>query len=289
MTKKKLSKVALAMKKQSVTSKQYTDLMIDASKLHKYEKGTPNTGFLKTIILSAAKTQAAAEADANRIEIDIPKDFLVKKNGSKLLTVAAGTGANEGKLMVVAENSVALDAAEQYEAPATVTAAGQWIDLVINTKDGSETDDHLSINVNSLVDVYTNGNGLNLDNKVFSIKLRMGANDAANSGLAFDANGALYISIGTGNGLSVDGNGLNLALAVASTKGVGGSAGAMSAEDKENLDNLVEDSDLSLVTDAEIASWYGFDITGTPEAGSDAEAVKNALAAVSDDSITDEE
>ena len=278
MAKKKLSKVELLLKKQSVLSKEYTDSKVDLAKLKKYEKGTANTGFLKTIILSAKSTQVEAEADANRIEIDIPKDFLVKKNGSKLLTVVAGTGANEGKLMVVAENSVTI--AESYEAPATVTAAGQWIDLVINTKDGSETDDHLSINVNSLVDIYTNGNGVNIDNKVISIKLRLGTGDVANSGLACDANGALYISIGTANGLSVDANGLNLALASASTNGVGGQNGAMSAVDKENLDNLVTDLNLDLLTDAELASWYGY--------ASDSEMVTTTLPAVSDDSITDE-
>lgn len=278
MAKKKLSEIELKLKKVGVLAKSYTDEKVDLAKLKKYEKGTPNTGFLKTVILSAKATQADAEADANRIEIDIPKDFLVKKNGSKLLTVVAGTGANEGKWMVVAENSTTI--ATPYEAPATVTAAGQWIDLVINTKDDSETDEHLSINVNSLVDIYTNGNGLSLDNKVFSIKLRLGTGDAANSGLAFDANGALHIAIGTANGLSIDANGLNLALAAPSTNGTGGQNGAMSAQDKENLDTLVVKLDISLLTDAELGSWFGY--------AADSEMVTTTLPAVSDDSITDE-
>lgn len=278
MAKKKLSEIELKLKKVGVLAKSYTDEKVDLAKLKKYEKGTPNTGFLKTVILSAKATQAEAEADANRIEIDIPKDFLVKKNGSKLLTVVAGTGANEGKWMVVAENSTTI--ATPYEAPATVTAAGQWIDLVINTKDDSETDEHLSINVNSLVDIYTNGNGLSLDNKVFSIKLRLGTGDAANSGLAFDANGALHIAIGTANGLSIDANGLNLALAAPSTNGTGGQNGAMSAQDKENLDTLVVKLDISLLTDAELGSWFGY--------AADSEMVTTTLPAVSDDSITDE-
>lgn len=276
--KKKLSEMELKLKKVGVLAKSYTDEKVDLAKLKKYEKGTPNAGFLKTVILSAKATQVEAEADANRIEIDIPKDFLVKKNGSKLLTVVAGTGANEGKWMVVAENSTTI--ATPYEAPATVTAAGQWIDLVINTKDDSETDEHLSINVNSLVDIYTNGNGLSLDNKVFSIKLRLGTGDAANSGLAFDANGALHIAIGTANGLSIDANGLNLALAAPSTNGTGGQNGAMSAQDKENLDTLVVKLDISLLTDAELGSWFGY--------AADSEMVTTTLPAVSDDSITDE-
>ena len=48
----------------------------------------------------------------------------------------------------------------------------------------------------------------------------------------------LCISNDNSNGLSVDSNGLGLSLATPSTNGVGGSAGAMSAEDKEKLDNL---------------------------------------------------
>jgi len=281
MAKKKHSAIGLVLKKISKTSKGYTDEQIDLSKLRRYEKGTANTGYLKTIILSSAKTQAAAEADANRIEIDIPKDFLVKKGKSHLLTVVAGTGDNEGKWMVTKVDSTAV--AEPYEAPSTVTGAGQWMDLVINTKDtenGSETDDHLSINVTELMDIYTNGDGLSLDNKVFSIKLKK-VDNADASGLEVSSDGlAIKIDSSNANGLSITAEGLKLALATPSTNGAGGSNGAMSAQDKENLDNLVEDMDLSLISDAEIGSWYGY--------AADSEMVTTTLPGVSDDSITDE-
>lgn len=276
MTKKKLTASEIRAKKQNLLAKQYAEFLVRDAKLNKYVKGTANTGYLQTIILSSAKTQALAESDANRIEIDIPKDFLVKSNKSHLLTVEAGTGANEGKWMVVKEDSAAVGT--PYEAPATVTGAGQWMDLVINTKDsaaGTETDEHLSVNITELVDVYTAGNGLQLNGKVFSIKLKQ-VNSTDASGLEATSDGlAIKIDANNANGLAITADGLKIALATSTT------AGAMSAADKKNLDQ-------ELMTDAEMASWYGFDITGTPEAGSDDAIVKALLEGVSDDSITDE-
>ena len=60
------------------------------------------------------------------------------------------------------------------------------------------------------------------------------------SGLEFNANGALQINVGSGlTGLHIGNSGeLDLALATPSVSGVGGSAGAMSAADKEKLNNL---------------------------------------------------
>jgi len=92
MAKKKLSELEVKIKKTGIVAKQYTDDKVTAAKLKKYEKGTANTGYLKTIILSTATTQQAAEADSSRIEIDIPKDLLLKS--SKLLTVVVGTAFN---------------------------------------------------------------------------------------------------------------------------------------------------------------------------------------------------
>ena len=97
---------------------------------------------------------------------------------------------------------------------------------------------------------------------------------ALNSSCVVDPNNA--------NGLDITAAGLKLALATQSA------AGAMSAEDKGNLDGLVEDMDMTLATDAEIASWMGYDITGTPAVGSEAAQIKAALEGVSSDSITDE-
>lgn len=93
----------------------------------------------------------------------------------------------------------------------------KYIDLTINVKEGTATANHLYLAVKDLVDPYTAGNGINISaqNEISVVV------DPANA-----------------NGLSVGAAGLALALAQASAEGVGGSAGAMSAADKEKLDNL---------------------------------------------------
>ena len=243
MSKKKLSALELKLKKLGVLAKSYTDAVAAAGSVNLIEKATANTGYLKTYILAKGVSTEAAVTNDNKIgEIDIPKDFLVKSG--KLLTVEAGTDDNLGKWMVTAENGTAVTA---YEAPTGVTAAGQWIDLTINSQGNDATADHVCINASQLVDIYTAGNGLDLTGGAFSIKL--GTNT---------------------NGLSVTVNGLELAAATTST------AGAMSAEDKAKLDNLY-----ALLSDAEIASWFGYAANST--------MVTTTLPAVSDDSITDEE
>lgn len=269
MTKKVLSENELKLKKIALAGKKYAEDLVNGAKLNKYEKGTANTGYLKTIILSTATTQQAAEADANRIEIDIPKEFFLK--GKKLLNVEAGTGDNEGKFMVTKEDNVAVT---PYEANSQVDAAGTWLDLIVNTADDDETAQHTLIDLTAFIDIYTNGNGLNLNNKVFSIKLKQVANADA-SGLEVSADG-LAIKLGTNtNGLSITANGLELALATTS------SAGAMSAADKVKLNKALTSDDIALLTDAEIGSWFGF--------AADSTMVTTTLPAVSSDSITDEE
>lgn len=271
----KLTELELALKKVALAGKKYSEDLVDASKLKKYEKGTPNTGYLKTIILSTADTLAGATSDANRIEIDIPKEFFLRSK--KLLTIEAGTGADEGKFMVVKEDNVAVQS--PYEADEQVDAAGTWLDLVVNTEDNSETAKHTLIDLTSFIDVYTNGDGIALNNKVFSIKLKMSGNDNV-SGLAFDGNGNLYLNIDSSNanGLAITAAGLKLALATPSTDGVGGSAGAMSAADKEKLDKALTEDDYAHLSDAEIASWYGYDST----------AAATILGSVSDDAVEEE-
>lgn len=98
-----------------------------------------------------------------------------------------------------------------------------------------------------------------------------------------DLNAITGIDSQNANGLSKSANGLQMAMATKSTNGAGGSAGAMSALDKENLDKV----DLGLISDAEIASWFGYDITGTPNG--DAATVKTVIESVGSDSITDEQ
>jgi hypothetical protein len=47
---------------------------------------------------------------------------------------------------------------------AGIKAGEPYLDFVVNTKDSAGTDEHISINVAGLVDVYTEGNGINISN-----------------------------------------------------------------------------------------------------------------------------
>ena len=129
----------------------------------------------------AASYEVKANGVAVGDPINIPKDYLVKS--ATLKTVIATDKAEGG----FAENDD------------TFALGDKYIDFVVNTKadgDGTaETDSHIRINVNDLIDVYTNGNGLNLSNGEFSIKL--------------DATGVA--------GLTVGANGLKLAEVTATT------------------------------------------------------------------------
>ena len=274
MGKLTLSALAVLIKKSVIGVIKYIDLKINANSVHIFEKASANNGYLKTYVVTTAASLAAVTALNTIGQIVIPNDFLL--NGSVQLTVVEGIGDNEGKFMVTEEDNVAVET--PYEANAQVNAAGSWLDLIVNTQAGDETAVHQLINLSKFIDVYSNGLGLNLSGKTFSIKL-----NATASGLYVDVDGLkILVDPNNANGLDITAAGLKLALATQSA------AGAMSAEDKGNLDGLVEDMDMTLATDAEIASWLGYDITGTPAEGSEAAQIKAALEGVSSDSITDE-
>lgn len=274
MGKLTLSALAILIKKAVIGVIKYIDLKINANSIHIFEKATANSGYLKTYVVTTAASLAAVTALNTIGEIDIPKDFFTKD--CVQLTVVEGTGDNEGKFMVTEEDNVAVET--PYEANAQINAAGSWLDYTINVDDDSENAKHTFVNLTRFVDIYSNGVGLNLSDKTFSIKL-----NATASGLYVDVDGLkILVDPNNANGLNITANGLKLALATQSA------AGAMSATDKTNLDGLVEDMDMTLATDAEIASWMGYDITGTPAVGSEAAQIKAALEGVSSDSITDE-
>ena len=274
MGKLTLSALAILIKKAVIGVIKYIDLKINANSIHIFEKATANNGYLKTYVVTTAASLAAVTALNTIGEIDIPKDFFTKD--CVQLTVVEGTGDNTGKFMVTEEDNVAVE--NPYEANAQINAAGSWLDYTINVDDDSENAKHTFVNLTRFVDIYSNGVGLNLSDKTFSIKL-----NATASGLYVDVDGLkILVDPNNANGLDITAAGLKLALATQSA------AGAMSAEDKGNLDGLVEDMDMTLATDAEIASWMGYDITGTPAEGSEAAQIKAALEGVSSDSITDE-
>lgn len=109
-------------------------------------------------------------------------------------------------------------ASEENQPYSGAQSGDKYIDFVINTKEGAGEESHVYLSVNDLVDTYTGGSGIDISTlNVVSIKI-----DTANA-----------------NGLSVDSDGLKLALATANSDGgTGGSAGAMSAADKTKLDGI---------------------------------------------------
>ena len=153
----------------------------------------------------AASYTLSVNGTALSTKINIPKDFLVK--GATLETVTTADTPYAGAV-----------------------PGDKYIDFEVNTKadgDGStETSTHIYLPVNDLVDVYTAGNGLALNNGAFSVVV-----DSSNA-----------------NGLSVGANGVAMALVTASTSGVGGSAGAMSAADKEKLNGISTEANKVTVT-----------------------------------------
>lgn len=172
---------------------------------------TPNKNAVD-ILATMEKLATAEEGFAS--------SYQLKVNG-----VAVGDKINIAKDWLLKDAKLLTSTAENFEDVGTSAAGKKYIDFTFNVKadgDGkTETDAHIYLPVEDLVDVYTNGNGLNLVNNEFSIKI-----DTANA-----------------NGLSVGANGLALALATADADdGEGGTtagtAGAMSGADKTKLDKV---------------------------------------------------
>lgn len=137
-------------------------------------------------------------------KIQIAKDMVVKDGSVVDVTFDSETD----KLF---DGLVDVTAIIKGEDTPTAADAGKYIKLEI----ANATEDKLYIKATDLVDVYGSGNGITITNNTVSINI-----DNANK-----------------NGLGVTENGLKLDLVSASTSGEGGSAGAMSATDKEKLDN----------------------------------------------------
>ena len=125
--------------------------------------GTATNGYLATYQLQ--KDGAAAG-----VNIDIPKDYLVKSASIK-------TSTGDGD-------------------PSGFPAGTKYIDFVINTHDtiaGTGTESHIYLNVQDLVDAYTPGNGISIsDSNEVSAKV------VAANGLSVDANG-IKMSLASGD------------------------------------------------------------------------------------------
>lgn len=125
----------------TVDANRAVDITIDGDTYTIAKKSTPNTGFLASYELKKGSTVVG---DA----INIPKDFLVKSASVKVCETA-GTPSTTPTLAV----------------------GDPYLDFVVNTKGDTEaeTDSHVYINVKALVDVYTEGNGINIANNVISV------------------------------------------------------------------------------------------------------------------------
>lgn len=129
-----------------------------------------------------ATYQLQKDGVAAGVNIDIPKDYLVKSASIKTATVDDPSGFAEGT---------------------------KYIDFVINTKVGTGNEDHIYLNVEDLVDVYTAGNGIEVS----------------------EAN-VISVKVVSENGLSLDATGIKLSLAS------GTAAGAMSSAHYTKLEGI---------------------------------------------------
>ena len=178
-------------KDSQATTKKYVDESIAAVDVSEYtlaRQGAAEDGYFATYYLTKDSVQVGEK-------INIPKDYLVKE--AELLEVAATDTPYSGAVI-----------------------GDKYIDFTINTQASDEDEQHIYLPVKDLVDVYTSGNGININaSNVVSVQI-----DAANS-----------------NGLALDSAGLKLNLATTST------AGAMSAADKTKLDTAISEEQLTTI------------------------------------------
>lgn len=147
---------------------------------------TATEGYIATYQLQKDGAQAG-------VNIDIPKDYLVKSAEIK-------TSAGEGD-------------------PSGLPADSKYIDFVINTKVGTGEESHIYLDVQSLVDAYTPGNGIEIS----------------------EAN-AISAKVVAANGLSVDASGIAMALAS------GTANGAMSKEQFTKLGEIADNATANTIT-----------------------------------------
>ena len=148
--------------------------------------GTATEGYIATYQLQKDGVQAG-------VNIDIPKDYLVKSAEIK-------TSTGEGD-------------------PSGLPAGSKYIDFVINTKVGTGEESHIYLDVQSLVDAYTAGNGIEIS----------------------EAN-VVSAKVVAANGLSVGASGIAMALASATANG------AMSKEQFTKLGEIADNATANTIT-----------------------------------------
>lgn len=174
------------------------------------EQGTAAEGYLKTYKLK--KTVGSTTSYVGDA-INIPKDFVVKS--ATLGTVTAADKEAGGK----------------FHDDEDFKVGDKYIDLEINTVDETATSTHLYINVTTLIDIYTAGDGINVN-----------------------AQNVISLNVVQANGLSINAStkALELATVVASTNGAGGSNGAMTAAQAEKLAGVEDGAQANIIESVEI-------------------------------------
>lgn len=133
------------------------------------QQAEAESGFLATYTLEKDGVQAGAK-------INIPKDFLVK--------------------------SVSLETCTVADTPVQGYVVGdKYIDFVVNTIAGDESATHLYLLVSDLIDVYTEGDGIDITDGAVSVVAKTAG------GIAVDATG-VSVALKTNGGLAVDANGV---------------------------------------------------------------------------------
>lgn len=167
-------------------------------------------------------------------EIEVPEYTMVKAETAEEGAIATyyltkdnvqvGAKINVPKDYLV--KSATIEVVETEGQPYTEAKIGdKYIDFVVNVKagEGEGTESHIYLPVNELVDVYTAGDGIEIS----------------------DAN-VVSAKVVAENGLSVDANGIKMALASAEA------AGAMSKEDKTKLDAIAEGAQVNVIESVKV-------------------------------------
>lgn len=168
------------------------------------------------------KAGNAASLSADGLMVTIPEVDAPEYTITKLATATTGylasyqlekDGVKAGEVINIPKDYLVKSAEIKTSTgtgdPSGLPSGTKYIDFTVNTYDsasGTGTESHIYLNVEDLVDVYTAGNGIEIS--------------AAN---------VVSVKVVTGNGLSVDANGIKMGAASATT------AGAMSADDFSKL------------------------------------------------------
>lgn len=157
---------------------------------------TPEAGYFATYQLCDITSGTPVPVSGSAL-INIPKDYLVKSGEVKTVTIADKTAGG------IFYNNPDFSVGDKY------------IDFVVNVKDSAQvTDEHIYINVKDLVDVYTAGNGIAINNNAISVKL------GTNKALEFTGTNNDELSVKVGNAtdqvtLYIDASGLRASLSIA--------------------------------------------------------------------------